>query len=70
MVDYTLYFSHSFKSIFDALLKKREKNKPLAIIFNTIKGKGIKKFENDPIWHARKLQGQDIHIGKKELEII
>ena len=60
---------HSFKSIFDALLKKREKNKPLAIIFNTIKGKGIKKFENDPIWHARKLQDEDIKIGKKMLEL-
>ncbi len=60
---------HSFKSIFNALLKKREKNKPLAIIFNTIKGKGIKKFENDPIWHARKLQDEDIKIGKKMLEL-
>jgi len=37
---------------------------------NTIKGKGIKEFENDPVWHAKKLQGKDIEIGKKKLRII
>ena len=39
------------------------------IIFNTIKGKGIKKFENDPAWHAKKLSGDNIKIGKKILGI-
>ena len=34
---------------------------------NTIKGKGIKEFENDPVWHARKLAGEEIKIGKKRL---
>ena len=52
------------------LEKKEKKNKPLAIIFNTTKGKGIKKFENDPVWHARKLQGEEINLGKKELGIL
>ena len=37
------------------------------IIANTIKGKGIKEFENDPVWHARKLQGKEIEIGRKRL---
>jgi transketolase len=61
---------HSFKSINSALTKKNNSKKPVAIILNTIKGKGIKKFENDPVWHARKLIGKDIEIGKKELGII
>tara|TARA_B110000977_G_scaffold682_1_gene984 strand:+ start:36156 stop:36908 length:753 start_codon:yes stop_codon:yes gene_type:complete len=61
---------HSFKSINSALTKKNNSTKPVAIILNTIKGKGIKKFENDPVWHARKLIGKDIEIGKKELGII
>ena len=39
------------------------------IVLNTIKGKGIKEFENDPVWHARKLQGKEIFIGKKRLGI-
>ena len=29
----------------------------------------IKEFENDPVWHARKLVGKDIEIGKKVLGI-
>ena len=44
--------------------------KPTAFIIHTIKGKGIKEFENDPIWHARKLQGKEIIIGKKRLGLI
>jgi transketolase len=58
---------HSFKSIISSLKKKNIKNKPTAIIINTIKGKGIKEFENDPVWHARKLAGNEIGIGKKRL---
>jgi len=60
---------HSFKSIIKFFKKKGKKDKPLAIIVNTIKGKGIKEFEDDPIWHARKLQGKDIIIGKRKLGI-
>ena len=51
------------------LKKKNKKGKPLAIILNTIKGKGIKEFEDDPIWHARQLKGKEIEIGKKRLGI-
>jgi len=61
---------HSFKSLIPSLKKKNKKGKPLAIIINTIKGKGIKEFEDDPIWHARKLQGKEVEIGKKKLGII
>ena len=60
---------HSFKSLISSFRKKFRKEKPLAIIVNTIKGKGIKNFENDPIWHARKLKGKDIEIGKNKLGI-
>ena len=61
---------HSFKSLISSLKKKNKKGKPLAIIINTIKGKGIKEFEDDPIWHARKLQGKEIEIGKEKLGIL
>ena len=30
-------------------------------------GKGIKEFENDPVWHARKINKKDIEIGLKRL---
>ena len=61
---------HSFKSLISSFKRKNKKGKPLAIIVNTTKGKGIKEFENDPIWHARKLKGKEIEIGKKKLGII
>jgi len=60
---------HSFPSLISSIKKKNKSRKPLALIVHTIKGKGIKKFENDPIWHARKLQGHEIEIGKKQLGI-
>ncbi len=57
---------HSFKQI-ESAFKKISLKKPNVIILNTIKGKGISKFENDPIWHARKLTQSDIAIGRKDL---
>ena len=60
---------HSFQSIIKALTKKRKKGIPTAIIFNTTKGKGIKEFENDPVWHARKVSKEDINIAKRRLGI-
>ena len=39
------------------------------IICKTIKGKGIKFMQNDPIWHVKKLENiDDIQIAKKDLE--
>ena len=61
---------HSFKALISAFKKENNKGKPLIIILHTIKGKGIKEFENDPVWHARKIKGKDIQIGKKKLGII
>ena len=60
---------HSFKPLATSFKKKNKKGKPLVVIINTVKGKGIKEFEDDPIWHARKIQGKDIEIGKKALGI-
>ena len=61
---------HSFASLINALKKKKNNTKPTVYIVHTVKGKGIKEFENDPIWHARKLQGNEIEIGKKRLGMI
>ena len=60
---------HSFNEIKKGFLQIKRNKKPNVLIFNTIKGKGIKKFENDPVWHARKLAGDEILIGKKSLGI-
>jgi len=60
---------HSFKSLISCFRKKNKKGKPLAIVAHTTKGKGIKEFENDPVWHARKITEKDIEIGNKNLGI-
>ena len=60
---------HSFKDIILAFQKKFKNELPTVFVFHTIKGKGIKKFENDPVWHARKLFGKEIDLGKKALGI-
>ncbi len=61
---------HSFKDLIKNFNKSFKNKKPTAFIVHTIKGKGIKQFENDPVWHARQLKGKEIDIGKKELGII
>ncbi len=60
---------HSIKDLLNAFNKKFKSKKPKVLIVNTVKGKGIKSFENDPIWHARQLKGKEIDIGKKALGI-
>ena len=60
---------HSFADLINSFKKTKLNKKPQVIIVNTVKGKGIKEFENDPVWHARKIQGEDINIGKKRLGI-
>jgi transketolase len=51
---------HSQSEIKKALLKRSKK--PLAIIANTIKGKGIKFMENNPEWHHKNV---DSHLLQK-----
>lgn len=60
---------HSFENINESFKKFPKNSKPTALIFNTIKSKGIKEFENDPAWHAKKIEGDLIQKGKKALGI-
>jgi len=61
---------HSFEELTSVFQEENTEFKPRAIIAHTIKGKGIKAFENDPAWHARKVKGRESEIGKKELGLI
>jgi transketolase len=58
---------HSFDEILSALKKENTSSKPRVIIFNTVKGKGVKAFEGDPAWHARKIKGIEMEVGNNEL---
>jgi len=61
---------HSFEELLPALQESNAEEKPRVIIVHTIKGKGVKAFENDPAWHARKIKGEELEIGKKELGLV
>jgi transketolase len=61
---------HSFIKLTDAFNKIKKNNKPTVLIVHTIKSKGIKKFENNPVWHAKKLDKKEIEIGYKSLGLI
>ena len=60
---------HSFEQLIPALASKNENGIPRVIILDTIKGKGIPEFENDPVWHARKVKDAELKIGQKALGI-
>ena len=59
---------HDFASIIPALDQPATEG-PRAVLLHTVKGKGIPQFEDDPVWHARKLKGDELEVGKKALGI-
>jgi len=61
---------HSFKDLFLVLDRKRlnRLNKPLVVIADTVKGKGISFIENKPLWHGiAPTKEEDIERAWKEL---
>ena len=63
---------HSFDEIFSALdnFRCEKRNKPLVIIANTVKGKGVSFMEYEPLWHGRIPKGEEISRAKKELGML
>lgn len=61
---------NSSKEILLSIDKTKNSKKPNLIIANTVKGKGLSIMENDPTWHAKKLDNpEEIEFCKKELGI-
>lgn len=62
---------HSFKDLTSAFsrARKQKSSRPLMLIADTIKGKGIKFMENDPAWHHGVPKGQQLEMARKELGI-
>ena len=57
---------HDVEQLYDAFTK--EHFKPLAIIANTTKGKGISFMENNPLYHHSILSPKQYDLAMKELE--
>lgn len=60
---------HSFDQLISGLGRLKVRTKPIAVIARTVKGKGVKEFECDPAWHARKLRGEELKIAKATLKV-
>ena len=60
---------HSFEEIFAAFKNchSRKTKKPLMIIANTVKGKGISVLENNPMGHILIPSGEDLERARREL---
>lgn len=60
---------HSFEAIFSVLddLRSRNCSKPLAIIANTIKGKGVSFMEGKLKWHHSVPNKEELDLARKEL---
>lgn len=62
---------HDYIEILDALsLFPTSNEKPMAIIANTIKGKGVSFMEDDNNWHYRIPTNNEVALAKKELGLM
>ncbi len=60
---------HSFPQLINAFAQAREvKGKPTVIIAHTIKGKGVSFMENNPEFHGKAPNAEELKIALKELE--
>ena len=61
---------HSFKDLLQVFssLSNRDSCKPLVMIADTVKGKGISFMENSPLWHHGVPKGQMLETARKELK--
>lgn len=59
---------HDFEQIEDALNRAKKSDKPVAIIANTVKGKGVSYMENAVGWHGTAPNDELYALAIKELE--
>jgi len=60
---------HNVNQLTEAFANIGEHNQPLAIIANTVKGKGVSFMENSLLWHYRPPKGQEYIDALEELSI-
>lgn len=60
---------HNTTQIISAYLKAKNSEKPTVIIANTVKGKGVSFMENNPAWHGKAPNDEELRLALKELEV-
>ena len=60
---------HSFEEIIDAWahVRERRSDRPIVLIADTIKGKGVSFMEGDLHWHHNVPRGEQLEVARKEL---
>ena len=58
---------HDINAIYSAFEKSLQSDKPVAIIANTVKGKGVSFMENNAGWHGKAPNKEDFERAMKEL---
>ena len=58
---------HDVNSLLKAFSQMSD-DQPIAIIADTIKGKGVSFMENDPLWHHAELKEADYERARAEIE--
>ena len=53
---------------FEEAKAQRGREKPVCVLCDTVKGKGVSFMENDILWHYRTPQGEEYEAALKELE--
>ena len=59
---------HDELAIINAINSTQKSDKPVAIICNTIKGKGVSFMENNNLWHYRTPKGEDLEAALREIK--
>ena len=60
---------HNFDEIITAVSNGKKQDKPIMIIANTIKGKGVSFMENNVSWHGKAPNYEEYEKAIKELEV-
>ncbi|MFA4905604.1 MAG: transketolase [Candidatus Margulisiibacteriota bacterium] len=60
---------HSFEDIFDVFQNAGQLERPLMIIADTVKGKGVSFMENGVKWHYSIPKPEELEIARKELAV-
>ena len=60
---------HDVNALLQTFRSIRPSGKPVAVIADTVKGKGVSVMENDPAWHWRMPNKKETKIFMRELGI-
>ena len=60
---------HNLQEIYDAIEKAKQNDKPVVIIADTIKGKGVSFMENNAGWHGKAPNDDEYEKAMKELAL-